>query len=280
MRKPYQIAFAICIVALVGVILWPLVRVYQGESSLTYKGRPLKTWFYGANGTFFSIPTRSAAQQAINALGTNAFPFLLFTLKEKGGDGGVYAKVYRALPDLVKRRLPYPVSGDDVAFYALTHLEPMLKRPDRSQLEAVAECVPRLQNPRLRMRALLLLIAYHKNEPAVLRLCRKLLNDSDEGICLEAAICLAKGATASDPVESRLFPILLSGLESKTYRKRLLDIAHYAPRQQPPGVWPLRPGGETPTEDQLLQWQVIMASGTLRRYLTPEQKARLNQAWP
>jgi len=76
----------------------------------------------------------------------------------------------------------------------------------------------------------------HQAHPAFLNLCRKLLNDEHPGIRLEAAVWLGKSALASDPAEPRLFPMLITALESKEKRKASLDLSGYFYEQWPPGT--------------------------------------------
>src|SRR5438874_1637134 len=64
--------------------IWPKA---PASKSLLYKGKPLESWFYGARSNFFLEVTQESAQQALNALGTNSFPFLLSNLRGNTGDG-------------------------------------------------------------------------------------------------------------------------------------------------------------------------------------------------
>src|SRR5690348_2142822 len=65
---------------------------------LLYKGKSVEVWFYGSRTNFFNQDTIDAAEKAFNALGTNAFPFLLGNLKGHPGQGVLYFKTYQALP--------------------------------------------------------------------------------------------------------------------------------------------------------------------------------------
>ncbi len=116
----------------------PKPIVYQGES--------LEAWFFGSGRDFLTERTRSAAQAAIDGLGTNAFPFLLTILKGNGGSGVIYFKLYRALPAQVQARLPYPILGDDLKAIALDHIRRMHRLPT-GQVQTLADCVPGLPIP-------------------------------------------------------------------------------------------------------------------------------------
>ena len=256
-----------------------------------HKGKPLEAWFYGSNTTFFSKPTRDAAQEAINAVGTNAFPFLLSKLKEKRGNNWLYFKsyitFYGALPAWMEARLPYPLSGDDIKVAAFRHLVAIGQTLTADQIDAVADCVQRLCTPELKMRALIVATGPYQYQDARLlqRLLRKLLNDTDEGVRLQAALCLAEGPIPSGPLEPRLFSILLSGLESKTVRKRNLDDTPGITYQEVSGglTFPVPTPvslafGGYPLYDSMLRLRVRTAFVRLEPHLTPEQKARLSQA--
>jgi len=68
-----------------------LLALYVNSSpvnkTLIYRNKSLKTWVFASRTSFFLEPTRKAAQEAIDALGTNAFPFLLAELKGSRGNG-------------------------------------------------------------------------------------------------------------------------------------------------------------------------------------------------
>jgi hypothetical protein len=252
------------------------------KSTVTYMNKPLEAWFYGARTNFFAERTRRAAQEAFDATGTNADAFLLSKLKTARGNNPLYCRLYGILPTWVQARLPYAISGDDIKAIALQHLRQMTSLSGE-QVQAMADCVPGFRNPRLRMSGFQTMRMKHQTDPAFLGLCRKLLNDEQPGIQLEAAVWLGQSALASDPGEPRLFPMLIAALESKEKRKASVDLYSYQYQQQPPGgsgrpsfVFP--PSVHfTPPEDAL-QDQILTALYRLERYLTQEQKDRLRRA--
>jgi len=273
----------IAALALVGIAILAahFVSTAPAISSLTYKNRPLDAWFYGSRTGFFHGATRQAAQEAFNALGTNAGPFLLTKLRTARGNGYLYCKLYRILPRWFQSRLPYPISGDDIKSIALHHFQQM-HAVSEEQVQALADYVPHLRNPRLRMCGFDVLMK-HQTHPAFLGLCRKLLNDDHPGIQLRAAIYLGQSGLASDPVEPRLFPILISALENKERRQSALDLSSYTYQQWPPGSpgpvpFRLPPGVGVVSPDQAQLSEITRALDRLERYLTREQKERLRRA--
>jgi hypothetical protein len=99
----------------------------------------------------------------------------------------LYNRAYRVMPGWIQSRLPYPLYSDDIKMTAFGHLWKMRDRLSRGQLHAVAELLPKYQNPRVRMSCLFFLSSY-RIDPGLPILCRKLLNDPSPAIRLEAAI--------------------------------------------------------------------------------------------
>jgi hypothetical protein len=64
------------------VLIGMIVFFFPAKPTIAYKGKPLEAWFYGGRTNFFLEETRQAAQEAIDSLGTNAYPFLLANLKQ------------------------------------------------------------------------------------------------------------------------------------------------------------------------------------------------------
>jgi hypothetical protein len=262
-----------------------LVASSPAKQTITYKGRSLDAWFYGARTNFFHQQTRRAAREAFDALGMSACPFLLAKLQSGRGNGFLYFKLYRLLPKRLQCRLPYPLLGDDVKMIALQHLSEMTVSSE-DQLYGLAECVPRLRNPRLRLAGFQVIRAKLQTDPVFLPLCRKLLEDEHPGIQLEAAIWLGQSGLSRDPAEPRLFPMLVTALESKEKRQPHVDLSGWRFEQWPPGSFPLpaRPPLPAPfrtvflDEDEALCDQIIRALDRLERYLAPEQKDRLRRA--
>ena len=277
---------AIPIAALVLVSIAILVSLFvasrPAKRTITYQNKPLDVWFYGSRTNFFREQTRRAAQEAFDALGTNACPFLLAKLRTARGTSALYFKLYQILPVWVQSRLPYPISGDDIKAIALQHMGQM-SIISAEQVETLADCVPRLRNPRLRISGFQVMRMKHQAHPAFLNLCRKLLNDEHPGIQLEAAVWLGKSSLASDPAEPRLFPILITALESKEKRRPNLDISGYTYEQWPPGTpkplpFPLPPSAYVVPPDQALRDRITGALDRLERYLTQEQKDHFRRA--
>jgi hypothetical protein len=278
---------AIPIAALVLVSIAILASLFvastPAKNTITYKNIPLDAWFYGSRTNFFLERTMRAAQEAFDALGTNACPFLLAKLESARGNGPLYCKLYRILPVWAQSRLPHPISGDDIKAIALHYLRQM-RVMSAEQVQALADCVPRLRNPRLRMSGFQAMRMKHQTHPAFLGLCRKLLNDEHPGIQLEAAVWLGKSALASDPAEPRLFPILINAFESKEKRKSKLDLSGYTYQQWPPGgsrpipvkIHPSLRAYAIPP-DQALKDSIEDALLRLKPYLTQEQKDHLRR---
>jgi hypothetical protein len=254
----------------------------RSERTVTYKNKPLEAWFYGSRTNFFYEQTRRAAQEAFDAVGTNGGAFLLSKLKMARGNGPLYCKLYGILPVWVKSRLPYAISGDDIKSITLQHLRQMT-RLSREQVQALADCVPGFRNPRLRMSGFQIMRMKYQADPAFPGLCRKLLDDEQPGIQLEAAIWLGQSALASDPGEPRLFPVLIAGLESKEKRKASADLNGYQYRQQPPGgsgrpSFPRLALVQSMPHEEWLRDEILRALYRLERYLSQEQKDRLRLA--
>jgi hypothetical protein len=253
------------------------------KTTVTYKNKPLKAWFYGAGTNFFNEKTRQATQEAIDAVGTNACPFLFANLKGKRGNGALYFKLYQALPVRLRTALPYPISGDDIQVITLRHIRQMQNFP-KQQIQALADCVPSFHNPRVRLVAFNVVRAKYETDPAFSPLCRKLLDDEHPGIRLEAAICLGESGIVADPREPRLFPILLAALESKKERELSLEMRDYWYQQQPPGEpsrirtafpWFIPP--QQKPEEEYLRERVLRAMYRLEPHMSQKQKDRLRQ---
>jgi len=266
------------------LILLGLFLASPPKETIMYKGKSLEAWFYGDRSKFFQESTTRTARDAFNALDTNAIPYLLSNLKRNRGNGALFFKFYRAMPAWIRSKLSYPISYDDIRAITLDHLFKMRSIPG-PQIQILADCVPSLDNPRLRLMALNRMRMNYQTDPAFLNLCRKLLNDEHQGIRLEAAISLAESAIASDPGETELFPILLTALESENVRKSSIDIAGYRFQQQPPGgsgrlISPSPPNLPQPwaSQEDVLRTRVVAAMYRLERYLSQEQKDAFRRA--
>jgi hypothetical protein len=271
----------VVIVAAAAVLLILAQWSRSADNTLTYNGRSLDAWFYGSRTNFFHYQTGQAAQEALDALGTNAFPFLLTKLKGSRGNGPIYFRLYRSLPPQIQPHLPYPISSDDIKMVSLRHLEKLL-RLDRDQVQALVDSIPGLANPRLRMAAVGVMSHRYETDPAYLRLSRRLLDDPHPGLQLEGAIAVAESSLIQDPHEPRLFPILLDALEHKQPRDAAVDISDYRYEQQPPGGSGRSPFPFTSPfivpPDQALRNRIELAAVRLELHLSRAEKDRLETA--
>lgn len=283
---PATMRRALPIVSLLGMAIFAglILATLPSRTAVTYKDKSLNAWFYGAGTNFFQETTRLAARKAIDALGTNACPFLIANLKAKRGNGALYFKLYRALSARLRTELPYPISGDDIQMITLHHIRQMQSFP-KQQIQTLADCIPGLHNPRVRFMGFTDMRMKYETDPAFAPLCRKLLDDEHPGIRLEAAISLAESGIVADPREPRLFPILLSALESKKEREWSLDVSGYWFQQQPPGGsgrftnrFPALVRQPQEPEEETVRKRVLAAMDRLERHMSQEQKDRFHQA--
>jgi hypothetical protein len=281
--RPRRIILIVCPVLLAAIVFAALFLAASARpNTIIYRGKTLDAWFYGSRKDFFNEPTRKAAQEAIDGLGTNAFPFLFYTLKHSQGNNALYFKLYQAMPKQVQAKLPYPISGDDIRAMTLMHISQM--RGTREVAPVFAGCVSDFDNPRLRMVGFNIMLMRYQTDAAFLKLCRKLLNDGHLGIELQAAVYLAQSAIVSDPGEPRLFPILLVALESREQRKLSLNLNGYFYQQHPPGspgpsafIRPPQLSQGLADPDEMLRGEILRALARLNPYLNEEQKNRFKQ---
>ena len=101
-------------------------------------------------------------------------------------------------------------------------------------LAALAKLVPDLKNPRVRQRALITvqILAQGRRDSSLISLCKDLLDDSNFGVRLRAAILLAE----LEPGETGSFPILIGALEDKEKLISRRAISSYRYRQPPSGA--------------------------------------------
>jgi hypothetical protein len=156
----------VCPVLLTAIFVAVFVLHSSRPTMPVYKGKSLEAWFFESRKDFFS----GSRQEAIEALGTNALPFLLSVLKQSRGNGALYFKLYRAMPAQLQVRMPYPLSRDDIKAMTLHHIIRMHRLP-RDQVQTLADCVPTFDNPRVRMMGFNLIMNY-QTDPAFLKLCR------------------------------------------------------------------------------------------------------------
>jgi hypothetical protein len=131
------------------------------------------------------------------------------------------------------------------------------------------------------MSGLIFLRETSQPDPGFKKLCRKLLNDSDPAVQLEAAIPLAESAITTNPNEPKLAPLLLSGLESKATRDHWVNLNWYGFQKQPPGGSgpPAIPFGFPYHQDQgeMLRTRIKTGLIRLKPYLTAEQLMRFRE---
>jgi hypothetical protein len=80
MKQRLKIGFAISAVLLLGAILWLALRPADQEPS--YEGKPLQVWLKGFDASHGSAEY-AAAQSAIQSMGTNTLPRLIYYLRRK-----------------------------------------------------------------------------------------------------------------------------------------------------------------------------------------------------
>lgn len=212
----------------IGVLLIAALWLAFGtkEKEVRYKGKSVSEWFYITHRLMGS-------DDVFKDLGTNAFPFLLSTLKQRG-NSELYFKLYAALPGSMQAQLRRPISGDDLQMASLSHIYKIPNVPNtipEPWLATLAKEVRDLQNPRVRLQGLhtLYRLTRYEREPLV-SLCTRLLDDPHFGIRLEAALCLADLGIK----EARTLPILLAALEDKEKLVSSESISSYK-YGQPPG---------------------------------------------
>jgi hypothetical protein len=266
-----------CIVSFIAAVGFSIFYSSASHRSrVTYEGKSLERWFY-AGGTNFLAEDKER-ENAFRAVGTNAFAFLLSNLRERRGNSLIYFELYRVLPRWTQRRLPYPISGDDIRAISINYLF-KLKDVPGTDYGPLAESITKLSSPRLRFFGFGHFMVDRQRDPVFLSLCRKLLNDDNSAIRLTAAIWLADSQSMLDPTDSRLFPLLIDGLQNKAVRDAQQDLCSYAFGQPPGGSgmrrpFPSMPPTNMPDLDDAMQQRIIRALEQLwlRGYLTPEQK--------
>lgn len=157
--KPRKPAVVLATLALLGTMAGAAIWLSHGPSAaaVRYKSQPLSYWFYGSRTNFSDENFRHRAQEACNALGTNGFAFLLSRLEGPGGNSALYFKLYRAMSPRIQHWLRYPLSADDIRMAALQHMWALPALP-KEGLQDLAERVPGLRNPRVRIEAFQLLL--------------------------------------------------------------------------------------------------------------------------
>ena len=239
--------FVIAALPLLEFHFWP-----HPSPPLLYKGRTFESWFYGSKTNFFDRDTREAAQKALWAMGTNAFPFLLDNLTHNRGCSRLYLKVYRAMPAKVQSRLPFPILGEDIKMWTwlLICNMPVFAT---EQVELLTYCIRNTSSPDVRLYGLIALHNNYRFESCFGSTCTNLLSDPAPKIRLQAAIFLAELTHSSQSLEPRVFPILLSALHNP-----------------PTGLY---------FDPELIEW-IRTLLYNLKPYITDQQRARLNQVLP
>lgn len=83
MRKPVQVALAVLLVAIAGLVAWEMLR----QREPVYLGKPLSFWLRGFE--LDDQPGKPGFNEAVGAVrdaGTNAFPILLHMLRIRDSD--------------------------------------------------------------------------------------------------------------------------------------------------------------------------------------------------
>jgi hypothetical protein len=80
MKKRFKIGFTISTLVLLGGIVWLALRPADREPS--YEGKPLHVWLKGFDADQGSAEY-AAAQSAIQTMGTNILPQLIYYLRRK-----------------------------------------------------------------------------------------------------------------------------------------------------------------------------------------------------
>jgi len=209
------------------------------RKEVSYKDKPISKWFYGERRDFLLKSTRERAEEAINALGTNALPFLVRNLN-RSGNSSLYFNFYRALPTRIQARLQYPISGDDVHYFSLNYLSKLGPLPEPT-LASLAQLIPQLPDPRIRLHGLTTLVKITETQEGrehLVRLCKSLLDDAEPGIRFHAAIRMAKLGVR----DARCISVLRSGLADDGVLKASVSLQPYR-FGQPPGGSGSAPGG-------------------------------------
>ncbi len=263
---------SLIVVLIVGAVLAWVGGRQEGSKEITYKGKPVSKWFCDQRKDFFNQTTRDAADDAFKALGTNALPFLLSNLKNRGSSV-LYFKLYQVVPSRVQAKLPYPILRDDLQMITLAHLSKM-KSMSPEWLAALAKQVPNLKNPRVRHCGLMTVqrLSGSRKEPAFINLCKDLLDDRHFGVQLRAAELLAD----LDQKERRGLPILLGALEDKEKLNSSRSISMYRYRQPPDGSGspPVTPfTGQTPSDLVRFERRMVLDSlEKLKPHLDQQQR--------
>ena len=239
--------FLIAALPLLTFYFWPCP-----SPAVLYKGRTFESWFYGAKTNFFDRETREAAQKALWAMGTNAFPSLLDNLTHNRGCSRPYLKAYWSMPVRVQSWLPFPILGEDIKMWTWSLIcnMPVLTT---EQVESLTYCICNTSSPDVRLYGLIALHNNYRFESCFGSTCTNLLSDPAPKIRLQAAIFLAELTHSSQSLEPRVFPILLSALHNP-----------------PIGLY-FDPG--------LIEW-IRTSLYNLKPYITDQQRARLTEVFP
>lgn len=200
---------------------------------------------------------RATAEEAMNALGTNALPFLLRNLN-RSGNSSLYFNFYRALPTRIQAHLQYPISGDDVHYFSLNYLSKLGQLPEPT-LASLAQLIPQLPDPHVRLHGLTIFVKITETQEGrehLVHLCRSLLDDAEPGICFQAAIRMAK----LDVRDERCISVLRSGLADNGVLKASVSLQTYLYGQPPGG------SGSAPGRGRIVRgtWNPAEREKTLR----------------
>ncbi len=247
------------------------------DSGFRYQGKSLDEWFYAGRINFPPALDRAEILAVLRTAGTNASPFLLSKLQHRTGDSLVYFKLYGELPAWARNRLRYPILDDDIKCVSLMYFSELPDVPEADYL-ALADCIAKLRNPRLRHVGLFDFWNLSRTNPPLSHICEKLLDDNNAGVRLAAAICASHSRIVADSEHTKIFEILTEGLEKKAVRDAELELRGYyfrlPPGSPPPPPGPTAPG--VPDQDEELQGRIKRVLERSREQLTPTERERLD----
>jgi hypothetical protein len=204
-----------------GAIWFAVVRSH--ELFPTYGGKTVDVWFFGPDGHPGKETTMNAARVAYDAMGTNCVPYLLDTLRKRGGAfHGFYCRLYPNLPAIIKSRLKPPLKPYYAQMIALWHLRNLSEKLDYAASDLMT-IVPRLSDDNTRRQA------YDVVERLAVRLndaekkkayFRALIGDPNFRIQLRAAITLSD----LDSSLTNGVPILINAITNKSLVDSNFDV--------------------------------------------------------
>jgi hypothetical protein len=245
MRKRVQIAITVWVVAVVGMVVWQILRPQEREP--VYQGRRLSIWLdrYVTDGSVIDVQPDPEVDEAVRQISTNALPTLLRMLKTRDSKlklelvrlGSSIMPEFVRVPDFVRiPALPsyYPIWEAATAFHALgakaSNAVPLLIQVFRAKIcldsqracvqalgwvgpaahEAIPELLTAATNSDTRLRALAgeTLGRIHAEPELVLPVLAKSLTDANSGVRMCAAYGLGSFAARARQEVAVLVPLL------------------------------------------------------------------------